>query len=234
VIYLADFAYRLLRGLDHCPHALGAQHHPNLLTALQNRNLLKIGAESSVGGPLRETAVVAKGCGLPTRFTFRHFQESFPAIIARDPPRRISSAHQAKILPQCVSFFKVDCYIPKGRTMTEMNNLLGNIFVSHRAIATIAHQAAMESYGVVGLAAKNLAEGWAQAIVRDPTMGVDVHFDGDAVRIDLYIVIEYGTRITSVAGSVSNSVRYQIEKAIGLKVSAVNVHVRGLRVSNTD
>lgn len=118
--------------------------------------------------------------------------------------------------------------------MTEPTNLLGNIYVSHRAIATIAHQAALESYGVVGLAAKNLAEGLAQVVVKDPTMGVDVHFNGDTVKIDLYIVVEYGTRITSVASSVSNSVRYQVEKAIGLNVSQVNVHVRGLRVSNPD
>lgn len=118
--------------------------------------------------------------------------------------------------------------------MSEQNNLLGNIYISHRAIATIAHQAAMESYGVVGLAAKNLAEGLAQVIVRDPTLGVDVQFNGETVKIDLYIVIEYGTRITSVASSVSNTVRYQVEKAIGLMVSQVNVHVRGLRVSNTD
>ena len=113
-------------------------------------------------------------------------------------------------------------------------NPLGNIYVYHRAIATIACQSAMSSYGVVGLAAKNLAEGLAQAIVKDPSMGVDVQYDGKTIQIDLYIIIEYGTRIKSVAASVSDSVRYQVEKAMGLPVTTVNVHVRGLRVSDTD
>jgi uncharacterized alkaline shock family protein YloU len=118
--------------------------------------------------------------------------------------------------------------------MKEGNNPLGNIFVSYRAIATVAYQSALQSYGVVGLAAKNLAEGLAQVLVKDPTLGVDVHFDSSSIQIDLYVIVEYGTRIKSVAGSVSDNVRYQVERVFGLPVSQVNVHVRGLRISNPD
>lgn len=118
--------------------------------------------------------------------------------------------------------------------MNDGLNPHGNIFISHRAIATIAHQSAMESYGVVGLAAKNFAEGLTQVLVKDPSLGVDVKFDGKTINIDLFIVVEYGIRITSVASSVADSVRYQIEKALGLPVANVNVHVRGLRISNPD
>jgi uncharacterized alkaline shock family protein YloU len=118
--------------------------------------------------------------------------------------------------------------------MNEGTNPLGNIFVSHRAIATVACQSAIESYGVVGLTAKNLAEGLAQVIVRDPTLGVELHYDGKTVQVDLFIIVEYGTRLTSVAESVSSSVRFQIEKTFGLPVTQVNVHIRGLRISNPD
>jgi uncharacterized alkaline shock family protein YloU len=118
--------------------------------------------------------------------------------------------------------------------MSESNNQFGNIYVSHHSIATIACQSTLESYGVVGLAAKNLAEGLAQVLVKDPTLGVDVHYDGHTIQIDLFIIIEYGTRITSVSSSVADSVAYQIEKALGIPVNRVNVHVRGLRISNPD
>lgn len=113
-------------------------------------------------------------------------------------------------------------------------NMLGNIFLSHRAISTIVSHAAQQSYGIVGLAPKNLAEGLAAAIVKDSSQGVNVKFDGKNVTIDLYITVEYGTRITSVAHSVADSVKYQIEKMTGLHVDSVNVHVKGLRVSNPD
>jgi uncharacterized alkaline shock family protein YloU len=118
--------------------------------------------------------------------------------------------------------------------MKEGNNPLGNIYVSYRAISTVAYQSALQSYGVVGLAAKNLAWGLAQVLVKDPTLGVDVHFDDKSIQIDLYVIVEYGTRIKSVAASVSDNVRYQVERVFGLPVSQVNVHVRGLRISNTD
>jgi len=114
------------------------------------------------------------------------------------------------------------------------SNSMGNIYISHRAIASIAHQAALESYGVVGLAAKNLAEGLAQALVKDPSLGVEVDFGSDGITIDLFIIIEYGTRIKSVASSVSDTVQYKVEKAIGLPVKSVNIHVRGLRISDLD
>jgi uncharacterized alkaline shock family protein YloU len=118
--------------------------------------------------------------------------------------------------------------------MTGEPNPIGSIHVSPRAIATIAYHAARQSYGVVGLAPKNLVNGLTQALVKDPTHGVEVHHGEHEIVIDIYIVVEYGTRIKSVAYSVSNTVRFQVERALGMPVKAVNVHVQSLRVSETD
>lgn len=120
--------------------------------------------------------------------------------------------------------------------MENGSNPLGNIIVSHRAIASIAYLVAQETYGVVGLTAKNLAEGLANVIVKDPTLGVDVAYNNDLIEINVYIIIEYGTRISSVANSVANNIRFKVEKALGIPADHVeiNVHVRGLRISNTD
>jgi uncharacterized alkaline shock family protein YloU len=113
-------------------------------------------------------------------------------------------------------------------------NPFGSVLISQRAIATIAWHAALESYGVVGLAPKNFADGIANILVKDALLGVDVHYNGHNIEIDLYIIIEYGTRVKSVANSVANSVKFHVEKALGLPVNAVNVHVQGLRVSDLD
>jgi uncharacterized alkaline shock family protein YloU len=128
----------------------------------------------------------------------------------------------------------MDVNLQEANPMSENLKPQGDIFISHRAIATIASQSALESYGVVGLAAKNLAKGLAQVLVKDPTLGVTVHYDTKSIQLDLYIVVEYGTRIKSVSASVADTVRYQVEKAIGLPVTQVNIHVRGLRISNHD
>jgi len=118
--------------------------------------------------------------------------------------------------------------------MTDEMTPIGSIHVSPRAIATIAFHATLQSYGVVGMTSKNLVNGLAQVLVKDPLNGVEVHYDGQNITIDLYIIVEYGTRIKSVASSVSNLVRYQVEKALGMPIQDINVHVRGLRVSNLD
>jgi uncharacterized alkaline shock family protein YloU len=118
--------------------------------------------------------------------------------------------------------------------MTGEDTPIGSIHVSQRAVATIAYQAALESYGVVGLAPKNLINGLTNVLVKDPTHGVEVRYDGEKINIDMYIVIEYGTRIKSVAISVANTVRFHVEKALGMPVNQVNVHVNGLRISDLD
>lgn len=118
--------------------------------------------------------------------------------------------------------------------MGEDTTTLGGIHISPNAVATIAYHATLESYGVVGLAPKNLADGIVSTITREPSRGISVHYKGEEINIDINIIVEYGTRINSVAESVANTVRFHVEKALGLRVTSVNVHVAGLRISDTD
>ncbi len=118
--------------------------------------------------------------------------------------------------------------------MGKETTTLGTIHISPNALATIAYHATLTSYGVVGLAPKNLAEGIAATITKEPARGVAVHYNGEEIDIDIHIIIEYGTRITSVAHSVANAVRFRVEKALGMPVHNINVHVQGLHVSDSD
>jgi len=111
---------------------------------------------------------------------------------------------------------------------------IGSIHISAQAIATIAFHAARASYGVVGLTSKNFVNGLTKALVKDPTHGVEVTYGGSDIIIDLYIVVEYGTNVKTVADSVISTVRYQVERVLGMPVKHVNVHVQGLRVSDID
>lgn len=118
--------------------------------------------------------------------------------------------------------------------MGQDTTTLGGIHISPNAIATIAYHATLESYGVVGLTLRNIADGIVKTITRDPSRGITVRYNGADIDIEIHIIIEYGTRIGIVAESVANTVRFHVEKALGLKVHSVNVHVAGLRVSNLD
>jgi uncharacterized alkaline shock family protein YloU len=115
---------------------------------------------------------------------------------------------------------------------TDENAPLGRIEISRRAIKTLASQAALQSYGVIGMATRDWWESLMRSTAQDPRQGVEIRYEGDEICVDLYVILEYGTRIAAVARSMADSVHYQLERTLGLAVREVNVHVQGLRVSN--
>jgi uncharacterized alkaline shock family protein YloU len=112
---------------------------------------------------------------------------------------------------------------------------LGEIEISPNAIARIASQAVLESYGVVGMASKSFKDGLVELLAPSAShRGVDVHVVDRQIVVDLYVIIEYGTRISEVAQNIMSAVKFRVEKALGASVAQVNVHVQGLRVSQED
>ncbi|MBI4788643.1 MAG: Asp23/Gls24 family envelope stress response protein [Chloroflexi bacterium] len=110
-------------------------------------------------------------------------------------------------------------------------NILGRIEISPNAIASLAGQSVLESYGVVGMANKNLRDGLAKVLPGgNYRQGIDVKLVNHEIFIDLYVVIQHGTRISEVAHGIMNRVKFTVEKALGIPVAEVNVHVQGLRV----
>jgi uncharacterized alkaline shock family protein YloU len=130
--------------------------------------------------------------------------------------------------------YKPALQIISRKPMGAETTSLGGIHISPNAVATIAYHATLESYGVVGLAPKSVADGIVSTITREPSRGISVRYKGDVIDIDINIIVEYGTRIATVAESVASTVRFHVEKALGLRVNTVNVHIAGLRISNTD
>ena len=115
----------------------------------------------------------------------------------------------------------------------EKDSTLGKIEVSPKAVASIASEAVLSCYGVVGMSAATLRDGIAEILqVDNYHRGVEVKVVGNDIAIDLYVVIEYGTRISEVANNVMESVKFAVESALGMGVAEVDVHVQGLRISN--
>ncbi len=112
---------------------------------------------------------------------------------------------------------------------------LGKIDVSPRAIASIASDAVLSCYGVVGMAAATLKDGIAELLqVESSHRGVDVNVADGEIVIDLYVIIEFGTRISEVAQNVMESVKFSVERSLGMPVGQVNVHVQGVHISDND
>jgi uncharacterized alkaline shock family protein YloU len=109
---------------------------------------------------------------------------------------------------------------------------LGQIIVAEDVIATIAGYAAMDCYGLVGMASrKQVKDSLTELLGREnPGRGVEVHIHNDEVVVDLYIIVSYGTRISEVAHNVMEKVKYTLDSFLGISVDRVNIVVQGVRV----
>lgn len=116
----------------------------------------------------------------------------------------------------------------------EMKNQYGSIDISNDVIATIAGGAAVECYGIVGMASKKqLKDGIAEILKKENfTKGVLVRQEEDGLHIDMYIIVTYGTKISEIAHNVQTKVKYTLDKTLGLAVDTVNIYVQGVRVTN--
>lgn len=116
----------------------------------------------------------------------------------------------------------------------ELDTEYGKIYVADEVITKLAGAAALECYGLVGMATRNqLKDGFAELLRRDnSSRGVVIHRNGqEAPSIDLYIIVSYGTKISVVALNVQRKVKYMLNEVVGLKVDIVNIYVQGVRVA---
>ncbi len=114
-----------------------------------------------------------------------------------------------------------------------IRNQYGEIVIGNEVIARIAGRAAMECYGVVGMAAKNVKDGIARLLKKESlTKGIRLTAENNELSIDLHVIMLYGTSIYAICNSLIDTVKYKVEKYTGLTVKAVNVFVDGLRVEN--
>jgi uncharacterized alkaline shock family protein YloU len=113
---------------------------------------------------------------------------------------------------------------------------LGSIEISPVAVASIASQAVLGCYGVVGMSSRTVRDGLAELLhpSESSRRGVQVGLGADRITIDLYVIVEYGVRVSEVAHNIMQSVKFNVEKTLGVPVAEVNVHVQGLRISDAD
>lgn len=114
---------------------------------------------------------------------------------------------------------------------SKVKNEYGTITISNEVTARIAGIAAMECYGIVGMAAKNVKDGFVQLLKKESlTKGIRLTVNEDTLIIDLHIIVEYGTNIPAIGDTLVSTVKYRVEEYIGLPVEKINIFVEGVRV----
>lgn len=113
----------------------------------------------------------------------------------------------------------------------KLENELGVISIHYEVIARIVGYAAIDCYGIVGMAAKNVKDGLVQLLkLESLTKGIKMRVNANKVSLDLHIIVEYGTNISAIADNIISTVKYSVEEYAGLEVEDVNIFVDGVRV----
>lgn len=111
----------------------------------------------------------------------------------------------------------------------EENNDAG-VEISEDVVAVIAGVAVSDVQGVAGMA-KGFAGGITEALSgkKNLAKGIKVEVAGKETKIDVNIIVEYGSRIPDVAFEIQSRIKKSVKEMTGLDVVAVNVHVQGVQ-----
>ena len=109
------------------------------------------------------------------------------------------------------------------------------IKISDDVVSVIAGKAVAEAPGVFAMAG-GFAGGISEVLSgkKNLSKGIKVDVGEKEAKIDVNIIVEYGTRIPDVAFDIQNRVKSAVEGMTGLKVVCVNVHVQGVNIENNE
>ena len=116
--------------------------------------------------------------------------------------------------------------------MVHHNNANGSVNVSTNVYTDIVGTAAANCFGVKGMAARSMADGVYHLLRKESVgKGVRVEFHEDnSISIDLHIIVDNGVNLTAVGNSIIEQVRYEVTKATGTEVRAVNVYIDSMLI----
>ena len=114
----------------------------------------------------------------------------------------------------------------------EQTDQTEKIEISNDVIAVIAGVAVSEVQGVAGMSG-GFAGGISEVLSgkKNLAKGIKVDKEENKVKIDVNIIVEYGTRIPDIAFEIQNRVKTSVENMTGIKVEEVNVHVQGVNTN---
>ncbi len=107
--------------------------------------------------------------------------------------------------------------------------ITGDVRISNDVVSTIAGIATEEIDGVACMYS-SFAGGIAEKLgaKKSPSRGVRVEMENNSVKIDLYLVVEYGAKVPELAWKVQENVKNNVETMTGMSVEKVNIHIEGI------
>lgn len=107
----------------------------------------------------------------------------------------------------------------------------GEVKISDEAIASLAGSTVCECYGIVGVISKSYVKDSYNALLKKDgySKGVLITRKNNNLKIDIYVVVSAGIKISEVVLEAQKRVKYTVEQSINMDVSEVNIHVERIK-----
>lgn len=110
-------------------------------------------------------------------------------------------------------------------------SISGSLHVSNDVLADMVGNAALQCYGVVGMAAPSAADSIAKILPASRLRrGVVVNSTETGVHVDLYVIVEYGTNIATVSQNLIDQVTFALTEYACVPIDGIEVHVQDVKV----
>ncbi len=116
----------------------------------------------------------------------------------------------------------------EGKEYISRQEELGSVNISEEVLAVIAGAAAMEVDGVSALGTTLSNDVAALVSRKSVAKGVHLEVEGEAVMVDVTILVKYGYVVPEVAKNVQDAIQNAVMNTSGLDVAGVNVTVSGV------
>ncbi len=113
----------------------------------------------------------------------------------------------------------------------KVGNDLGSIEVHEEVLKTLAGAAAIECYGVVGMASQQFfRDGLAELLGQDNYQkGIIIRVEENVLHIDLFVIISYGVRVSEIVHEIQKKVKYDLETTLNITLGSVNVFIQDVQ-----
>lgn len=100
--------------------------------------------------------------------------------------------------------------------MLQIGTSAGNIFYSEELIKDIVSMSAMECNGVVEMANRS-------------TNGVKIGLSDEKLDINVFVIVKYGIKISTIANDVIQKIKSNVENYAGVSINSITVNIKGVK-----
>ena len=115
--------------------------------------------------------------------------------------------------------------------MITIKNHNGEIAIQEAVFGNVVGHVVNNCFGVVGMAAASAKDGIVSLLKNENyARGVKVTGDGEALCLELHIIVSYGVNLPEISRSITKETKYIVEKMTGFHVKSVRVCIDAMKL----